>query len=89
MLREAVFLEMHRGVWLIFLQRAQIGEKRSSLVDGEVKRDGDGGGWDQQGYLGEWEQLVQLKTLLQTCNCTKDLRLGDRGGSGLVVNGSN
>ena len=61
-LREAVFVEMHRVVWLIFLQRARIGEKRSGWWMGTHR---------EILVNAEWEQLVQLKTLLQTCNCKK------------------
>ena len=67
-LREAVFVEMHRGVWLIFPQRAQIGEKRSGWWMGTHR---------EILVNAEWEQLVQLKTLLQTCNCKKDLSVVD------------
>ena len=58
-------------VWLIFLERARRGERRSWWWI-QFQPPGE---WEPTRrswwILGEWEQLVQLKTLLQTCNCTK------------------
>ena len=62
-------------------------------MDGDQQEFGDGGGceptgrswWIQPG--GEWEQLVQLKTFLQTCNCAKSKN--GFGKDNILVGGKN